>query len=84
MGVDSEDRLYVGELLGIRTVSVAPVAYRALADTMKNTEQFESYTAIFNNSWTYRGKDIYLEHWDTTLRGGIISVSKYKIPILHF
>ena len=75
MGVESNDCFAVGELLGIRTLSVAGVAYMNLANLVKNNQQFDTYTSVYNNTWSYRGKDIYLQQWNTTLQGGILSVS---------
>ena len=75
MGVDKDDCLLVGKYLGIRTVALAPVAFKSLAVTLENGRQFESYTALYNSSWSYRGEDIFLQKWNVTLHGGIISVS---------
>ena len=74
MGVDKEDCLLVGQYLGIRTVALAPVAFKSLALTMENGKQFEAYTALHNSSWSYIGDDIFLENWNVTLQGGMISV----------
>ena len=75
MGVVKDDCFAIAEMLGIRTISVAGVAYLSLSELMKNSERFESYTSLYNDTWVYRGRDIYLQHWNTTLQGGIISVS---------
>ena len=80
MGVESSNCFSVGELLGVRTISVGGVAYINLATLVTNNQQFETYTSVYNNTWSYRGKDIYLQHWNTTLEGGILSVS-YNIGI---
>lgn len=73
MGVDREDCLLIGKYLGIRTVALAPVAFKSLATTMENGKQFEAYKALYNSSWSYRGDDIFLENWNVTLHGGMIS-----------
>lgn len=73
MGARPEDCLFIGELLGIRTFSLAIVAYPKLGPIMKNGVAYRSYIAeSVNNTWTAVGNDIVLDKLNQTLVGGVI------------
>ncbi|XP_053375870.1 solute carrier family 28 member 3-like isoform X1 [Mercenaria mercenaria] len=73
MGAKSEDCLFIGELLGIRTFSLAIVAYPKLGPIMKNGVAYRDYIGnSVNNTWTAVGNDIFLDNLNHTLVGGVI------------
>ncbi|KAL4224356.1 hypothetical protein ACF0H5_017810 [Mactra antiquata] len=73
MGARSEDCLFIGELLGIRTFSFAVVAYPKLGTVVQNGLKFREYISEGdNNTWTQVGKDIFLDNRNETLVGGVM------------
>ncbi|XP_045171661.2 solute carrier family 28 member 3-like isoform X2 [Mercenaria mercenaria] len=73
MGARAEDCLFIGELLGIRTFSLAVVAYPKLGPIIQNGLKFRQYVAEgVNNTWTKVGNDIFLDNLNHTLVGGIM------------
>lgn len=73
IGARSEDCLFIGELLGIRTFSLAVVAFPKLGPIMQNGMAYRRYIAeSVNNTVTYVGKDIVLDNLNKTLIGGVI------------
>ncbi|XP_053373043.1 solute carrier family 28 member 3-like [Mercenaria mercenaria] len=80
MGVDEEDCLRAGEMLGIRTLSVAGIPYQQLGDLIENRKVLMAYMAKFNETITDdRGNDIFLPQWNQTLTGGVFSESSELI-----
>ena len=77
MGAAKDDCLQVGELLGLKTFLNEMIAYEKLSTFINNRKIFENYTAYYNSSdsWTYIKNDIYLNHTEETLLGGIMTVS---------
>ncbi|KAL4223564.1 hypothetical protein ACF0H5_017034 [Mactra antiquata] len=73
MGAEAEDCLFIGKLLGVRTFSLAIIAFPKLGPIIQNGQQFRKYTAAsVNNTWTKVGDDIFLDNLNTTLVGGVI------------
>ena len=72
MGVDAEDCRKVGELIGFKTFLNEFVAYTNLATLISNKEVLNAYT---NDNWYKINDNIFLPDTNTTLIGGIISVS---------
>ncbi|XP_052798136.1 solute carrier family 28 member 3-like [Mya arenaria] len=73
MGARHEDCLFLGQLFGVRTFSLAIVAYPKLGPIIVNGGKFRDYVAGgINNTWSYVGNDILLEKTNTTLIGGIL------------
>ncbi|WAR01097.1 S28A3-like protein [Mya arenaria] len=73
MGTRVDDCLFVGQLLGIRTFSLAVVAYPKLGPIMLNGQDFREYVAASpNNTWSWVGNDLLLHETNTTLVGGVI------------
>ncbi|XP_060586075.1 solute carrier family 28 member 3-like [Ruditapes philippinarum] len=73
MGAKSADCLFIGELLGVRTISLAIVAFPKLGPIIQNGIKYREYIAGgVNNTWTVVGNDIVLDKLNQTLVGGII------------
>ncbi|KAL4224165.1 hypothetical protein ACF0H5_017618 [Mactra antiquata] len=73
MGARSDDCLFIGELLGIRSFSLAVVAYPKLGPVIQNGIVFREYiSGSINNTWTVIGNDIFLDNLNKTLIGGVI------------
>jgi hypothetical protein len=75
MGVDVEDCLRAGEMLGIRSISLAGISYQQLGKLIENRKTLNDYMTAFNETITYnRDSDIFLQNWNKTLSGGVFSV----------
>ena len=58
MGVAKDDCFAIAEMLGVRTISVAGVALLSLSQLLKNLEQIEAYTPLYNDTWVYKWRDL--------------------------
>lgn len=76
MGVDVEDCLRAGEMLGIRSISLAGISYQQLGKLIENRKTLNDYMTAFNETITFnRDSDIFLQNWNKTLSGGVFSES---------
>lgn len=82
MGARSEDCLFIGELLGVRTFSLAVVAFPKLGPIIQNGIAYRQYISEgVNNTVTYMGNDILLDKLNRTLVGGVIDGRSEVIAI---
>lgn len=89
MGAEVKDCRKIAELIGIKTFTTEFIAFKRLAVLIGNKKTFRNYTSNFNmtTDWMYSNEDIVLVHGNTTLIGGILSVSMapdavYKVNFL--
>ncbi|KAL8560386.1 hypothetical protein ACOMHN_006117 [Nucella lapillus] len=78
MGVDKEDVLKLGELIGTKTFLNEFYAYTELAVYIKNRKIFDEYLAnhtlgLNSGSWEYIGQNIYLNDIGESLLKGLMS-----------
>ena len=85
MGVDNSDCRKVAELIGFKVFINEFVAYTELGKLITNSETFGDYIEKYpgDNTWNYVGDDIYLHRTNTTLEGGILSVSKIFVMFVR-
>lgn len=89
MGVDRDNCLKVGELIGIKIFTNEFVAYSRLAKFITNAKNLTWYEGLTNSSnltfrgvdyydltgsWETRDGDIYLRDLNVTLEGGTMTV----------
>ncbi|XP_074647345.1 solute carrier family 28 member 3-like [Tubulanus polymorphus] len=80
MGVDFTDCRSVAKLIGVKTFLNEFIAYTDLKVLISNREMMESYEAQGLSSLTYKGDDIFLDAWNSTLlKGGYMSVRSEAI-----
>ncbi|KAK7465242.1 hypothetical protein BaRGS_00037579 [Batillaria attramentaria] len=72
-GVDTEDLLVLGRLVGVKVLTSTQLGYKQAADIIHNSNTLAEYTARTNGTWRYSGDDVILEAWNRTLVGGVMN-----------
>ncbi|XP_060085850.1 uncharacterized transporter YutK-like [Ylistrum balloti] len=73
MGIDAVDCLKVAEMLGVRMFATVALSYIQMGKYFSNKEQYNQYTALYNNTVTTSSGDIFLPNWNATLENGILT-----------
>ncbi|KAK7467882.1 hypothetical protein BaRGS_00036887, partial [Batillaria attramentaria] len=72
-GVDSEDLLTIGRLVGVKILTSAQLGYKQAAAVIENSVTFTEYRSLSNGTWHYHGDDLVLDAWNRTLVGGVMT-----------
>ncbi|KAK7503049.1 hypothetical protein BaRGS_00005675 [Batillaria attramentaria] len=72
-GVDPQDLLTLGRLLGVKIFASTFLAYKQAAELVKNSDQLADYVTQTNGTWHYVRDDVILDAWNQTLVGGVLT-----------
>ncbi|XP_033761485.1 uncharacterized transporter HI_0519-like [Pecten maximus] len=73
MGIDAIDCLKVAEMLGVRMFATLALSYIQMGSYFNNKDQYNKYTALYNNTVLTSSGDIFLPNWNETLKNGILT-----------
>ena len=80
MGTDPSDCRILGSLLGVKLFGTPIMSYTELGAIRENRLKLEEYTTLYPNAtWAWQGEDILLQFTNSTLVGGVISVSEKSL-----
>nr|KAG5705149.1 hypothetical protein BaRGS_030866 [Batillaria attramentaria] len=74
-GVDVEDLLTLGRLVGVKIVANIIVGYQQTGVIIRNSHTLADYLEQTNGTWRHVGDDVILDAWNQTLAGGVMTVS---------
>ncbi|KAK7494706.1 hypothetical protein BaRGS_00014104, partial [Batillaria attramentaria] len=77
-GVDVEDLLTLGRLVGVKIVANIIVGYQQTGVIIRNSHTLADYLEQTNGTWRHVGDDVILDAWNQTLAGGVMTLRNSK------